>query len=77
MTPTLLSPSQVDIVSRMIERCDGCGAAAKLSFDLATGGELAMCGHHANRHAGEIVRVARRIQLEEGFSWAGAAKNAR
>ncbi len=73
MTPTLLSPSQVDIVPTMPERCDGCGAAAKLGFQLASGGELAFCGHHANRHAGQILRRAGRIRIEQGFAWAGAA----
>lgn len=71
MTPSLLSPSPVDIVPSMPERCDGCGAAAKLGFHLSAGGELAFCGHHANRHAADIVRLAARIRIEEGFLWAG------
>jgi hypothetical protein len=69
--PTLLSPSQVDTVSSMPDRCDGCGAAAKLVVTLTAGGELAFCGHHANRMAGDLVRIAARITLEEGFEWAG------
>jgi hypothetical protein len=71
MMPTLLSPSQVDTVPSMTERCDGCGAAAKLEVILTTGGELAFCGHHANRLAGTIVGIAARINLEEGFEWYG------
>ena len=77
MTPTLLSPSQVDVVTSVPERCDGCGAAAKLTLQLASGGELAFCGHHANRHASQIVRQAQRIRVEEGFTWSAAAKTAR
>ena len=69
--PTLLSPSQVDTVEFMTDRCDGCGAAAKVGVILATGGELAFCGHHANRLAGTIVRTATRISLEDGFQWSG------
>jgi hypothetical protein len=71
MMPTLLSPSQVDTVSSLPDRCDGCGAAAKLGVVLSTGGELAFCGHHANRLAGNIVLIASRISLEDGFEWAG------
>ena len=69
--PTLLSPSQVDTVESLPDRCDGCGAAAKLGVTLVTGGELAFCGHHANRLAITIVRTAARISLEEGFDWNG------
>lgn len=69
--PTLLSPSQVDTVASLPDRCDGCGAAAKLEVKLTTGGELAFCGHHANRLAITIVRTAARISLEEGFEWTG------
>ena len=66
----LLSP-EITTVESMSERCDRCSAAAKLEVTLASGGELAFCGHHANRHHEDIVRVAERILLEEGFEWAG------
>jgi hypothetical protein len=66
----LLSP-EITTVSELTERCDRCSAAAKLEVTLASGGELAFCGHHANRHHEDIVRVAERILLEDGFEWAG------
>ncbi|MFI1991358.1 hypothetical protein [Actinoplanes sp. NPDC020271] len=67
---TLLSP-EIDTVGELTDRCDRCGAAAKLEVTLSSGGDLAFCGHHANRmHAG-IARVASKIRLEEGFAWAG------
>jgi hypothetical protein len=69
---TLLSPSQVETVPSVGERCDACGSAAKLGFEIAAGGTLAMCGHHANRHAAEIARTAVRIRVEDGFAWTGA-----
>jgi hypothetical protein len=71
MTPTALPPSQVATVASLEQRCDGCGATAKLSFDLVSGGELALCGHHANRLAEGIARAALRIRVEEGFGWQG------
>lgn len=69
--PTLLTELQIDTVASLTDRCDGCGAAARLGVALATGGELAFCGHHANRMADGITRVAVRISVQEGFDWAG------
>ncbi|GLY03276.1 MULTISPECIES: hypothetical protein [Actinoplanes] len=65
---TLLS-AEIDTVEELTERCDRCGAAAKLEVVLNTGGDLAFCGHHANRHRADIARVASRIRIEDGFSW--------
>jgi hypothetical protein len=67
---TALSP-EITTVASMTERCDRCSAAAKLEVTLASGGDLAFCGHHANRHHEDITRVAQRIVLEDGFEWAG------
>ncbi|MEV0896868.1 hypothetical protein [Actinoplanes sp. NPDC049802] len=67
---TLLSPA-IDTVGELTERCDRCGAAAKLEFVLTSGGDLAFCGHHANRHRADINRVASTIRVEDGFEWAG------
>jgi hypothetical protein len=67
---TLLTP-EITTVDELEERCDRCGAAAKLSVTLATGGELAFCGHHANRLRDDIVRIGERIVLVDGFDWAG------
>lgn len=69
--PTLLSSSQIDTVAELTDRCDACSAAAKLLLTLASGGQLAFCGHHANRMARGIASAAAQITLEEGFVWAG------
>ncbi|HET9517408.1 MAG TPA: hypothetical protein VFO77_06755 [Actinoplanes sp.] len=69
--PTLLSPSQIDTVAELTDRCDACSAAARLVVTLSAGGQLAFCGHHANRMAGNIAAAAARITLEEGYEWAG------
>jgi hypothetical protein len=65
---TLLSP-EIDIVGKLTGHCDRCGAAAKLAVALTSGGELAFCGHHANRHHAGIMRVASKVRVEDGFSW--------
>jgi hypothetical protein len=67
---SLLSP-EITSAGSMADRCDRCGAAAKLVVTLTSGGELSFCGHHANRHHDEIAQVAERVVLEEGFDWAG------
>jgi len=70
MTP-LLSKPEFTIVESLAERCDSCAAAAKLEVILTSGGGLAFCGHHANKHGAELARLGLRVTLEEGFEWAG------
>jgi hypothetical protein len=36
------------------DRCDRCGAAAKVRAVLPKGGELLFCGHHARAHADKL-----------------------
>jgi hypothetical protein len=67
---TLLSP-EITTVDSLTERCDRCGAAARATVTLATGGDLAFCGHHSNKHAAELGRLAVRVRVEDGFRWAG------
>jgi hypothetical protein len=67
MMVSLLSPEIT--TGSMTERCDRCGAAAKLTVALNGGGELTFCGHHANKHAGEIARSAAKVTVEDGFDW--------
>ncbi|AGL21187.1 hypothetical protein [Actinoplanes sp. N902-109] len=67
---SLLSPEIVTADS-LTERCDSCGAAARVEIALAAGGSLAFCGHHANKHAERLAAVASKVTVEEGFEWAG------
>ena len=73
--PALMSP-QIETVASLADRCDGCGFAAKLAFDLTSGGSLAMCGHHANRNSATILRTAVRIRVTGDFPWSGSAPSA-
>ncbi|GAB1643285.1 hypothetical protein [Krasilnikovia sp. MM14-A1259] len=75
MTATALSP-EIRTVASLSERCDRCSAAAKLEVTVAGGGSLAFCGHHSNKHAADIARVAARVELEEGFGWVGGVPTA-
>ena len=71
---TLLSTPQIVTVEELTERCDSCRAAARMELTLTSGGGLAFCGHHANKHAGELARLAEKVTLEEGFEWAGKVR---
>lgn len=41
-----------------LDRCDRCGAQAKMRAILLSGNELLFCGHHARRHAPKLAEVA-------------------
>ena len=73
MTHALLPAAKIEIVDSLRERCDRCDAAAKLAMDLAAGGDLAFCGHHANRYAIDILRASRRVFVLRDFPWLGTA----
>ncbi|GAA2504688.1 MULTISPECIES: DUF7455 domain-containing protein [Winogradskya] len=72
---SLLSP-EIVTAAELTERCDSCNAAAKMELALSSGGSLAFCGHHANKHAERLVSMATKVTLEEGFEWAGRSPSA-
>jgi hypothetical protein len=47
-----------------IDRCDRCGAQAYLRVELAGGGELLFCAHHAREHGDKLREVAITVQDE-------------
>jgi len=63
MTPTLTPPGTTAIPAG--ERCDRCGAAAKVRAVLPGGGDLVFCGHHAHHYAEELAKVAVSIVRED------------
>lgn len=72
MTQTLISRPTVHVAPELRERCDRCGAAAKIQVTFAGAVDLAFCGHHANRYADRIVATADKVEIESGFAWRGA-----
>lgn len=44
------------------DRCDRCGAAARVRAVLPSGGELMFCNHHAREHASKLRELAADIQ---------------
>ena len=71
MTPTLTPPAGSVAGQAADERCDRCNAAGKLRLTLAGGGELVFCGHHANKYADKLVKIAVQVAVDPEFSWRG------
>ena len=71
MTPTLMPPPDTAAPPSAGERCDRCGAAAKLRVVLAGGGDLMFCGHHANKYAEKLVKIAVQVAVSPEFCWRG------
>ena len=59
MNATLTSPELT-----RADRCDRCGAAARVRAKLPSGAELLFCQHHANEHEAKLVELARRSAVE-------------
>ncbi len=72
MTPTLTPPAGTVAGPATDERCDRCNAAAKLRVVLAGGSELVFCGHHANKYAEDLVKIAVQYAADPEFTWRGA-----
>jgi len=75
MMTTLLAP-EIVTVDELNDRCDSCGAAARIEVTLTSGGTLAFCGHHGNRYAAELIPLASKVALEKGYEWAGRVPTA-
>jgi hypothetical protein len=47
------------------DRCDRCGAAARVRAVLPSGGELLFCNHHARQYSARLKKLAAEIQPNE------------
>ena len=72
MTQTLTPPPDTAAIPAADERCDRCNAAGKLRVKLAGGGELVFCGHHANKYAEDLVKIAVEVAADPDFAWRGS-----
>jgi hypothetical protein len=72
MTPTLTPPPAAAAPPAADERCDRCSAAGKLRIVTAGGGELVFCGHHANKYAPDLVKIAVEAAVAPDFTWRGS-----
>ncbi len=69
-----LEPGQTVVVPAD-EQCDRCSATGKLHITIVGGGELVFCGHHANKYAPDLEKIAVKVTLdpefEPDFEWRG------
>jgi hypothetical protein len=49
-----------------LDRCDRCGAQAYLRVELAGGGDLLFCAHHAREHGDKLREIAVNVHDETG-----------
>ena len=61
MNATLTSPELT-----RADRCDRCGAAARVRAKLPSGAELLFCQHHANEHQAKLVELAAVLEVKSG-----------
>lgn len=45
-----------------LDRCDRCGAQARVRVVLPGGGDLLFCGHHGRLHADALAKVALTVE---------------
>jgi hypothetical protein len=73
VTTTLTPAPETVAVPAADERCDRCSAAGKLRITTAGGGELVFCGHHANKYADDLAKIAVQVAADPDFTWRGKA----
>jgi hypothetical protein len=76
VTPTLTPPPDTVAAPAADERCDRCMAAGKIRIVLAAGGELVFCGHHANKYADDLTKIAVQVGADPEFEWRGKEQSA-
>jgi len=64
VTPTL-TPTTSPAPPSAGDRCDRCGAQAKIRMVLPGGGDLVFCGHHAREYDTKIREVAAEVVKSE------------
>lgn len=77
MPQALISRPAVRVAGDLHDRCDRCGAQAKLLARFPSGGGLTFCGHHANKYAAWISAAAEAVVVVPHFTWAGAVRRGR
>ncbi len=45
------------------DRCDRCGAAARVRATLPSGAELLFCQHHADQHQAKLIALAAILEV--------------
>ncbi len=62
MSTTLTSDPKTALTTA--DRCDRCGAGARVRVTLPSGGELLFCQHHANEHSDRLRELEAIVDSE-------------
>ena len=60
--PDIATTPPISMPLTASDRCDRCGAAAKVRAVLPNGGELLFCRHHFNEHEARLVDLGATIE---------------
>jgi ribosomal protein S14 len=64
MSETITKPP-ISMPLTTADRCDRCGAAARVRAVLSTGSELLFCRHHFNEHEARLVDIGATVITNE------------
>lgn len=64
MTPTL-SPTPIHDPLTAFDRCDRCGAQARVRVLLASGADLVFCGHHAREYDAKLRDIGVQVVADD------------
>lgn len=64
MSETIIKPP-ISMPLTTADRCDRCGAAARVRAVLSTGSELLFCRHHFNEHEARLVDMGATVIMNE------------
>ena len=62
----IATTTPISIPLTAADRCDRCGAAAKVRAVLPKGGELLFCRHHFNEHEARLVELSATVVESAG-----------
>ncbi|WP_163759578.1 DUF7455 domain-containing protein [Mycobacterium botniense] len=60
MNATLTSPELT-----RADRCDRCGAVARVRVTLPSGAELLFCRHHATQHEAKLIELSAVLHISD------------
>jgi len=55
---TTLTPTPASAPLTAADRCDRCGAQARVRVIMPGGGDLLFCGHHGKQYSEQLRKVA-------------------
>lgn len=60
-----MNATLTDLTLTKADRCDRCGAAARVRVTLRSGAQLLFCQHHASEHKAKLVEQDAVLAIDE------------